>query len=138
MCDSENQNLRRKKKISAQILTLCLVRGIWEEKKRKEIEGKEINSFVWLGGTAVKKRKMKETNSSMAHYILSSQIERERRGYLWWDPPIYKVCFPPIFPYKPNKEKKKNYPFSTLSSPLSSPLSLPFPPLPLLFSQTQC
>ena len=134
MCDSENQNLRRKKKLSGQILTPCLVRGIWEEKKRKEMEGKEINSFVWLGGTAVKKRKMKEINSSMAHHILSSQIERKMREYLRWDPSIYKVCFPPIFPYKPNKENKKINPFSSLSSPLS----LPFPPLPPLFSHTQC
>ena len=95
------------------------------------MEGKEINSFVWLGGTAVKKRKMKETNSFMAHYILSSQIERKRREYLWWDPPIDKVCFPPIFSYKPNKEKKKI--ILSLPSPLPSLPPFPFPSLPSPF-----
>ena len=97
-------------------------------KKRREREGKKINSFVWLEGIGVKERKPKEANSSMTHHILSSQIGRkmeDKREYLWWDPPIRCVSLY-FFHYKPNKGNEKICHFSSLSSPFSSLLSFPF------------
>ena len=105
---------------------------------RKEKKGKEINSFVWLGGIGVKERKMKETNSSMAHHILSSQIGRkmrEKREYLWWDPPIR--CVSLHFSLTNQTGEKKNFILS-LPIPLPSlpPFPFPFPFLPFALPNT--
>lgn len=70
-----------------------------------------------------KERNWRDSFSSIAHHILSSQLGREKGVFLWWDSPIRYISI--HFSLNQTSERK-----NVIISPLFPILSLPPFPLP--------